>query len=96
MSSDKENETPVRIGGKTFTRGLPPLDPDLIAQAMAMSAEMDRERAAMPVGPTPSEPGTALPERFHDDCIGTEYEPWYRDLQAKRARERQQHNDSGE
>lgn len=83
------------IAGKTFSTPGPDdqPDPELVAHALAVFAEYDRKRAE---SPEDIPPPVTLPERFHDDMVGTEYEPWYRELQAERARKRQQDNESGE
>lgn len=83
------------IAGKTFSTPDPDdqLDPELVARALALSAEQTRYLASLPPEAAPAEP---LPERFHDDMVGTEYEPWYRELWAQRKRKRQQHNESGD
>ncbi|MFD6156087.1 hypothetical protein ACFWF7_24120 [Nocardia sp. NPDC060256] len=89
------NNEGKRIAGKTFRTPDPDdqLDPALVARALAAFEEIDRQRAAAPPDTTPAEP---LPERFHDDMIGTEYEPWVREVWAERERKRQQQNKSGD
>ncbi|MFI6995929.1 hypothetical protein [Nocardia sp. NPDC050175] len=89
------NNEGKRIAGKTFSTPDPDdqLDPALVARALAAFEEIDRQRAAAPPDTTPAEP---LPERFHDDMVGTEYEPWVRELWAERERKRQQQNESGD
>ncbi|MFI6995927.1 hypothetical protein [Nocardia sp. NPDC050175] len=89
-----ENED-LHIGGKIVSTTPPDKmpSPELVARALAAFEEIDRQRAAAPPDTTPAEP---LPERFHDDMIGTEYEPWVRELWAERERKRQQQNESGD
>ncbi|WP_446223332.1 hypothetical protein ACTWPB_27175 [Nocardia sp. IBHARD005] len=60
------------IGGKIFEQSSESIDPDLLAEAQAALAKGDALRAkARARGELASE---GLPERFHDDMVGTEYE----------------------